>query len=138
MVNVFDITQFGAVGDGVTDCTAAIQEAMDAASGCMGKVVVITDSTCDLSKKLIEENDIKIVPLYVNFDDAIYSIEQRPVTVKAFDKNLTYNGLSQIPEVKLEGVLPKDGDILFVITEGDTKNAGEYTLKTILTNYNYR
>lgn len=38
----------------------------------MGKVVVITDSTCDLSKKLIEENDIKIVPLYVNFDDAIY------------------------------------------------------------------
>lgn len=38
----------------------------------MGKVVVITDSTCDLSKKLIEENDIKVVPLYVNFDDEIY------------------------------------------------------------------
>ena len=38
----------------------------------MGKVVVITDSTCDLSEKLIKENDIKVVPLYVNFDDEIY------------------------------------------------------------------
>ena len=38
----------------------------------MSKVVVISDSTCDLSKKLIEENEVKILPLYVSFDSEIY------------------------------------------------------------------
>ncbi len=40
MVNTFDITAFGAVGDGKTDCTAAIQEAIDAAAECRGQVIV--------------------------------------------------------------------------------------------------
>ncbi|MBO5646445.1 MAG: right-handed parallel beta-helix repeat-containing protein [Clostridia bacterium] len=40
MINVFDITEFGAVGDGVTDCTAAIQAALDAAGEVRGAVIV--------------------------------------------------------------------------------------------------
>lgn len=46
----------------------------------MSKVVIISDSTCDLSEKLIKENEIKIVPLYVNFDEDIYKdgIEMTP------------------------------------------------------------
>lgn len=40
MTNVFDITEFGAVGDGVTDCTAAIQNALDRAGEVRGCVVV--------------------------------------------------------------------------------------------------
>ncbi len=40
MTNIFDITAFGAVGDGVTDNTAAIQAAFDAAAACRGVVTV--------------------------------------------------------------------------------------------------
>lgn len=40
MKNVFDITQFGAVSDGVTDCTIAIQKAIDEAGKVQGKVFI--------------------------------------------------------------------------------------------------
>jgi hypothetical protein len=40
MKNVFDITEFGAVSDGATDCTAAIQSALDRAGECCGVVAV--------------------------------------------------------------------------------------------------
>lgn len=40
MTNVFDITEFGAVGDGKTDSTDAIQQALNKAAECCGKVVV--------------------------------------------------------------------------------------------------
>ena len=38
----------------------------------MNKVVIIVDSTCDLSKELVEKNDVQIVPLTVNFPDETY------------------------------------------------------------------
>lgn len=40
MEKIFDITKFGAVGDGVFDSTEAIQNALDEASKCMGSVIV--------------------------------------------------------------------------------------------------
>ena len=35
----------------------------------MNKVVIFTDSTCDLMPDTIKEKDIKVIPLYVNFKD---------------------------------------------------------------------
>ena len=40
MEKIFDITKFGAVGDGISDSTEAIQKALDEASTCMGSVIV--------------------------------------------------------------------------------------------------
>lgn len=38
----------------------------------MNKVIVLSDSTCDLSEKLIKENNIGLISLYVSFDSDIY------------------------------------------------------------------
>lgn len=38
----------------------------------MHKIKIISDSTCDLTEELIKENDIAIVPLYVNFRDRTF------------------------------------------------------------------
>ncbi len=40
MINIFDVTKFGAVGDSVTDCTAAFQSAIDEAAKQKGAVIV--------------------------------------------------------------------------------------------------
>ncbi len=40
MFNVFDITEFGAICDGKTDCTSAIQSAIDAAGEVKGTVII--------------------------------------------------------------------------------------------------
>ena len=40
MSNIFNILDFGALPDGETDSTAAIQTALDRAGECMGEVVV--------------------------------------------------------------------------------------------------
>ncbi len=38
----------------------------------MQKIKLVSDSTCDLSKALIEKHSIDIVPLYVNFNEESY------------------------------------------------------------------
>lgn len=38
----------------------------------MNKVKIFTDSTCDLSKQMLDEYDITMVPLYVTFNDSSY------------------------------------------------------------------
>lgn len=38
----------------------------------MNKVAIITDSTCDLSKEIIESRNIKVLPLYVRFGEDTY------------------------------------------------------------------
>ena len=38
----------------------------------MNKIRIITDSSCDLNKDIIEKYNIKVVPLNVSFGDEIY------------------------------------------------------------------
>ena len=38
----------------------------------MNNIRIITDSSCDLNKDIIEKYNIKVVPLNVSFEDEIY------------------------------------------------------------------
>ena len=38
----------------------------------MSKIIIATDSTCDLSQEIIQKYGIEIIPLYVNFGDKVY------------------------------------------------------------------
>lgn len=38
----------------------------------MNKVIIITDSTCDLPEELIIKNNIKVLPLHVTFNDSVF------------------------------------------------------------------
>ena len=38
----------------------------------MNRITILSDSTCDLNDELIRQYDIKIMPLYVTFDEKVY------------------------------------------------------------------
>lgn len=61
----------------------------------MSKVIIASDSTCDLSKDLIEQHDIKIIPLYVNFGTNSYK------DLEEINVDVMYE------KVKAEGIYPK-------------------------------
>lgn len=61
----------------------------------MSKIIIASDSTCDLSQELITKHDIKIIPLYVNFGTNSYK-----------DRiEMTVDGMYE--KVKEEGIYPK-------------------------------
>ena len=39
----------------------------------MNKVLILTDSTCDLTKEIVEEYNIKVVPLHITFENESYN-----------------------------------------------------------------
>jgi len=54
----------------------------------MRKVAIVTDSTADIPKDLVERYGIKIVPLYVNFEDKSYIDDGVGITNKQFYERL--------------------------------------------------
>lgn len=38
----------------------------------MSKIIIATDSTCDLSQELVQKYGIEVLPLYVNFGEKVY------------------------------------------------------------------
>lgn len=67
----------------------------------MKKVKIITDSTCDLSKELIEKYDIAVTPLFVNFGEESYqdgvSIDVRKMYKLVEEKNMLPKTAAQSP-----------------------------------------
>lgn len=54
----------------------------------MSKIAIVTDSTSDIPKDLIEKLKIKVVPLYVNFEDKSYLEDGLDLTSKQFYEKL--------------------------------------------------
>ncbi len=61
----------------------------------MNKVIITTDSTCDLTNHILEEYQIKFIPEYVSFGDDTYLDRVNITTEKLYDL------------VDTKGVLPK-------------------------------
>jgi len=75
----------------------------------MNKIAIIVDSTCDLTKELIEKNNIVVVPLTVNFSDESYHDGVDITTKELYEK------------VAVKGELPKTA----AITIGEIYNIFE-------------
>ena len=54
----------------------------------MSKIAIVTDSTADIPKDLVEKYKIKVVPLYVNFEDKSYVNDGVDITAKQFYEKL--------------------------------------------------
>lgn len=54
----------------------------------MNKIAIVTDSTADISKDLITKYNIKVVPLYINFEDRTYLEDGLDLTNRQFYKKL--------------------------------------------------
>jgi len=58
----------------------------------MGKVLIMTDSTADLSKEILLKNDIESIPLFIRFDEEVYldgiEIEPKEMYQKVQEKKM--------------------------------------------------
>ncbi|NLJ89593.1 MAG: DegV family protein [Clostridiales bacterium] len=66
----------------------------------MGKIIITSDSTCDLSQDLINNLDIRVIPLYVNIGDESFKdgVEISPEEVfKSYEENDVLAKTSAIP-----------------------------------------
>jgi DegV family protein with EDD domain len=54
----------------------------------MGKIAIVTDSTSDIPQDLISKYNIKVVPLYVNFEDENFADNGVDITYQKFYEKL--------------------------------------------------
>ena len=88
----------------------------------MSKIAIVTDSTADIPKDLVEKYKIKVVPLYVNFEDKSYLNDGIDITSKQFYEKLE-NAKKQVttsqptPQdfIKVYKELLKDNDSIISI-----------------------
>lgn len=68
----------------------------------MNKVIVLSDSTCDLSVELVNKNDVKKIPLYVCFDSEIYKDGEEIEPAKLYDFVKEYKKLPKTSACSIE------------------------------------
>lgn len=66
------------------------------------KIILVSDSSCDLSPELIKEHDIRIIPLHVNFEDEEYDDGVDIDLIKMFAKVETSDKLPKTSAVSPE------------------------------------
>ena len=54
----------------------------------MNKIAIVTDSTADIPKDLVERYKIKVIPLYINFEEKSYLDDGIDITSKQFYEKL--------------------------------------------------
>jgi DegV family protein with EDD domain len=54
----------------------------------MSKIAIVTDSTADIPVELVKKNNITVVPLYLNFEDASYIDDGVDITSQQFYEKL--------------------------------------------------
>lgn len=74
----------------------------------MNKVLITTDSTADLSPEILESRNIKMVPLYVRFNDESYKDSIDITTLELYKKVEDYGFLP-----KTQAASPGDFEIFF-------------------------
>lgn len=74
----------------------------------MNKVLITTDSTADLSPEILETRNIKMVPLYVRFNDESYKDSIDITTLELYKKVEDYGFLP-----KTQAASPGDFEIFF-------------------------
>ncbi|ERI92009.1 EDD domain protein, DegV family [Clostridiales bacterium oral taxon 876 str. F0540] len=87
----------------------------------MNKIKIFTDSTSDLTPELIKENDISIIPLYVNFDEKSFKDGVDISTEELYKKVEEYSMLpktSAAPPAEFykafKQYIDEDYDIIFI------------------------
>lgn len=72
---------------------------------------IISDGSCDLTKEIVEKNNVKIVPFYVSFDKENYFKEVEEVNVRDFYQKMVDN-----PTVFPKTSLPSIDDYISTFT----------------------
>jgi hypothetical protein len=120
------VADFGAVGDGVTDDTEAIQDAIDAASAAGGGIVWIPEGTYGISETLFLKSNVRLIGIgkpkllaIANFTGAMVQFGFTTAAANLTDTNPCHNASLQYIEVDADNrVSEKDWDPTNLVAAG--------------------
>ena len=82
----------------------------------MNKIIITSDSTCDLSEELIQKHDIKIIPLYVNFGSSSFKDRVEMNVDRMYEKVKDEEAEDE------DQIIKQDGKWVYIGTESAIKD----------------